>query len=71
MKTCPNCGQPIENHPDNGCALRTLIQVVRERGGLTEEQLLDLHVKCDVDALWDQLGHIVDQLEAGDFSTRL
>lgn len=62
---CPCCGEPVEDHPDNGCVLNTLLGVLRDRGSLEEADILDLHAKCDVDALWQDLGRIIDRLEDG------
>ena len=67
---CPNCGQhkADETHPETGCVLATLIGVVRDRGGLSESEVAKLHRTCNVDALWDRLGPVIDELEAGEFS---
>lgn len=66
---CPNCFDPIEGHPDSACVLNALIQVVRERGDLTEEQLRALHRDANVDVLWEDLGPVIDRLQAGGYST--
>lgn len=65
---CPNCCNPINDHPRNQCMLAVLIQCLRERGELEEGQLLKLHQDCDVDALWDQLGLVIDDLGNGRYS---
>ncbi len=65
---CPNCSEPIEGHPDNGCVLRVLMQVLEDRQDLTPEQLFNLHAKCDTDALWTDLGAVIDNLEEGHYS---
>lgn len=68
-RMCPNCcTSPVADHPDNGCALAVLIQVIRERGDLTERKLRDLHYNCNVDHLWDRLGPVIDDLQAGEFT---
>lgn len=67
--TCPNCGQhTVASHPETGCALATLIQVIRERGDVPERKLRTLHARCDVDYLWTALGPVLDGLETGQFS---
>lgn len=67
---CPNCGNsPVHGHPENGCILATMITVVRERGNKSEEELEELHAKTDVNALWNDLGPILDKLEEGGYST--
>lgn len=64
---CPNCMSPIGSHPENGCVLAAMIQVVRERGTRSEEEVLALHASANVSALWDELGPIIDKLEDGEF----
>lgn len=75
MKTqCPNCttpmsyatGEPLD-HPENGCVLAVLIQALAEREEHTPARLRELHMNCDVDALWSDVGAIVDQLGDGDY----
>lgn len=65
---CPNCSRPVKDHPENGCVLAALVQVVRERGNLDAAQLDSLHANIDTNALWEALGAIVDLLEEGAFS---
>lgn len=68
MLKCPNCDRQHRlGHPTNGCVLAALVQVVRERGDLTERRLKKLHENCDVDALWTRLGEVIDDLEDGVF----
>lgn len=67
LDTCPNCSEPIDGHPKNGCALRTLIQVVKERGEVSDEDLRKLHLTCDADKLWDDLGPVADNLQSGQY----
>jgi hypothetical protein len=64
---CPNCLMFVAL-PNEGCLLHDLIQVARERANHPERKLRQLHAKCDVDALWNRLGPIVDDLEDGNFS---
>lgn len=67
-RMCPNClTTAVKHHPENGCVLAALIQVLREREELPERTLLSLHAKTDVDALWDDLGPILDKLEDGGY----
>jgi len=66
---CPNCIEPIEGHPENGCVVAALIGVLRDREDHTEEQLLQLHRDIDVDALWDVLGPVIDTLGDGGFNS--
>lgn len=65
LMTCPNCGQPAEGHPKSGCVLGSLIGVLRNRGNLDEEELLNIHRKADTGVLWSDLGPILDRLEDG------
>lgn len=66
-KPCPNCTLHV-GHDENGCLLATLMGVVRSREELTEAQIYELWARCDVDALWDDIGGIIDALEAGEYS---
>ena len=66
--TCPNCGCPVEGHPNNACVLAALIGVVRDRENLTEDELLALHRNACVDVMWDDIGPILDRLEEGFYS---
>lgn len=65
---CPNCGGNVANHPEDGCVLAALIQVIRERQSKSEPRLRKLHAKVDVDALWEDLGRVIDKLEDGAYS---
>lgn len=65
---CPNCSHPVAGHPNNGCVLHAFIQLLGDRGNLTPVQLTKLHEVCNVDSLWDRLGPVLDDLEAGMFS---
>lgn len=68
-RVCPNCGHPgVFEHPDDGCVLAALIGVLRDREDLSEEELLELHSRCDVDALWSDIGKVLDRLEEGFYS---
>lgn len=64
---CPNCGDPV-GHAANGCVLETLFDVVRNRQTLTEAELQALWTKANIDQIWDDIGPILDRLEAGDYS---
>lgn len=68
MKTCPNCSASFP-HPENGCALAMLISVISDRGTKTDAEIDALMTDCDVSALWDDLGPIVDKLENGGYKT--
>lgn len=66
---CPNCaGIPAQEHPQNGCVLAALIEVVRDRGEMSATDLAQLLANTDADALWNDLGPIVDTLEAGGYT---
>jgi len=58
----------LRDHPENGCVLATLVQAIRERGNVDEEKLLQMHATTDVSALWEDLGPIIDKLEAGEYA---
>jgi hypothetical protein len=64
---CPNCGEPVAGHPDTSCTLYGLMQIVRERGNLPEAKVQKIHREVDVDALWEELGPVIDRLEDGAF----
>ncbi len=64
---CPNCQSPVANHPENGCVLAALIQVIREREALPETRLRKIHQGTDVDLLWRDLGPVIDRLEEGNY----
>lgn len=64
---CPNCDRHVANHPEDGCVLAALIQVIRDRGEMSERRLRTLHASTDADALWNRLGRVVDDLEEGVF----
>jgi hypothetical protein len=61
--TCPNCTHPIEGHPQNSCVLAALIDCLRDRGDLSEEELAQRHADCDMDPFWDDMGPVLDRLE--------
>ncbi|MCB1944521.1 MAG: hypothetical protein KDF55_02185 [Thauera sp.] len=62
---CPNCNGPVANHPENGCILAALIQVIRDRDVMSERSLRRLHADTDIEVLWCRLGAVVDDLEEG------
>lgn len=79
--TCPNCGQHelqfskgvtpevgMFGHPETSCVLYVMAQQACGRETLEPRALFDLLVNCDVDALWDALGPVVDAFERGEFS---
>jgi hypothetical protein len=69
-RVCPNCYAPVEEHEANGCVLAALMQLVRDRGNLDDEALLNLHANANADAFWDDLGPIIDGLEDGHYTTK-
>lgn len=70
---CPNCGEPVcrpstgEVH-EAGCVLHALIGVVRDRETVPERKLRTIHANVDTDALWNDVGRIIDRLEEGRYS---
>lgn len=69
-RPCPNCcTSTVENHPQDGCVLNNLVQVLREREVMSEKKLRQLHANVDADAFWNDVGRIVDDLEEGRYST--
>lgn len=66
---CPNCSALVDGHlhPEDGCAVALLQRVVKDRGSLTDVQVRELARTCDVDALWEALGPVIDRFEAGEF----
>lgn len=64
-RICPNCTEPVADHPENGCVLAALIDVIRSRGTFGERKLRNIHAAVDADALWCDIGEIVDDLEEG------
>jgi hypothetical protein len=65
---CPNCQSNVANHPENGCVLAALIQVIREREVIPERRLRTIHGATDVDRLWGDLGQVIDRLEEGGYA---
>lgn len=63
---CPNCLRPI-TELDNGCVLHAFIGVLRDRGNKPDATLRSLQRNCNVDQLWDDIGPILDSLEAGGY----
>ena len=64
---CPNCGQyDLRNHPQNACMLSVFDTLLSDRG-MSKEQRELRWMHCDVGALWDDLGPIVDNLENGNY----
>lgn len=70
LRRCPNCVAPVVQHPENGCVLAAFVQVIRERGTMTERALRKLHADTDADALWSVVGRTIDDLEDGNFTTK-
>ena len=67
-RECPNCGAShVEDHPHDGCMLHAVISVLRGRENMTEDALQKLHAETNVDALWDDIGPVLDKLEAGGY----
>jgi hypothetical protein len=69
---CPNCSQAFtvrRPHPENGCALAALAGVVADLGNKTPAQVARLIHNADVDALWTDLGPVIDKLEDGEYSS--
>jgi hypothetical protein len=65
---CPNCGTPVKGHADNSCILNVLIDILRDRGNKTGEELHQRHVGCNIDALWDDMAAVLNKLEDGYYS---
>ena len=68
MKNCPNCSVPVKTHTHNGCVLHELMCVISDRGNLTKKEVRAIHAYVDADALWNDLGAIVDRLEEGGYA---
>jgi hypothetical protein len=68
VKTCPNCMQPITKRMP-GCVLHDLIGIVSDRGNVNRERLHEIHAACDPLVMWEDLGPVIDKLEAGGYST--
>ena len=64
---CPNCTAPVAGHPENGCVLAALIQVLRDRGELSERRLRRVHARTNADALWGDIGRTVNDLADGQY----
>lgn len=65
---CPNCQASVANHPDTACVLGALIALIRDRQSVSERRLRKIHADTDVDAMWEDLGPVIDKLEAGGYS---
>jgi hypothetical protein len=66
---CPNCAQPVIGHERNGCVLYAFIELLNDRDTKTRRQLESIHRNCNVDAMWNDIGPILDRLETGGYST--
>lgn len=66
---CPNCTSPVIDHPENGCVLAALVQVLRERSEHTDDQLHTIHAEVNADIFWKDIGAIVDRLGDGEYKT--
>ena len=64
VKACPNCTRPIKEE-SAGCMLHSLMTALKDRETLSEAELESIHADCDVDALWNALGNILDDMEYG------
>ena len=64
---CPNCGGYVADRTTNGCVLHVLVDVIRARGTVSERRLRKMHASIDPDALWVDVGPILDRIEAGDY----
>lgn len=67
-RQCPNCRRFIVGHPQNSCVLAALITILGGRE-MPLDELLDLHANANVDALWEDLGVIIDRLQDGVYSS--
>jgi hypothetical protein len=67
VAVCPNCGTPVKGHADNSCILNALIDILRDRGDKTDDELHQLQADCNNDALWDDLVKVLNKLEDGDY----
>lgn len=67
MTKCPNCGKEIP-HPEDGCVLATLMAVMRDWTAMPQSEVNAIWGKVDINALWDDLGPIIDGLEMGKYS---
>ena len=67
--TCPNCNaQFTDEHPMDFCALGVLFSVLRDRENLDPETLNERLESADIDVLWERLGPLLDDLEAGNLT---
>lgn len=66
---CPNCAEPIIGHADNTCILDAFIRIISDRDETPPDVRLRLHRLCNIDALWDDLSPIIDNLENGLYSS--
>ena len=65
---CPNCIElPRHDAIDEKCMLWELLSVRAGDEGWTVEELRARMKRVNVDAFWDQLGPVLDQLVDGDF----
>ncbi len=66
--TCPNCNAP-HGVPVESCLLGALLAViVNSRGTVAPEAAARLMESTDIDALWEDLGPVLDTLESGGYS---
>lgn len=60
---CPNCGRQLEERVRGACILEALGELLQERTGEGDEEIVEFVKTYDVDFLWEQLGPVIDQLE--------
>lgn len=64
--SCPNCFYEHKDFSVDPCLLHALLAAaVAGRGEITNEQAAEIMRGTNVDALWDDLGPLVDRLVAG------
>lgn len=64
---CPNCAEPIAKHGKADCMLGAFIDLLRDRGNLSEQRLRKIHESTNADLFWDDVGRIVDCLGDGEY----
>lgn len=66
---CPNCTVKLDGeHIVDACVLSVFAGILRERNNLTDDEILARMENVDICAFSDELGPILDKLEAGEYA---
>ena len=64
LPDCPNCLRPHKTYEED-CTLHNLLSCLADRGYSDEEELRAIEQRINIDAFWDAVGEVLDNLEVG------